>query len=317
MRLRPVSPVKALSNFFGSSTKLSQYLIPPPAAGDGPSSPSPTGRQPNVATKESADDGARGRFTVVDSADTPLSGSMFQLETTFNTYIVALHCRAGNIVGRALRQREGADELAVNELYNTLVEYPNQHQAAAEVPVDILFSAFEKFIANEWKDRMGEIISFELLQTMQLTFDRSPHSELSRRIKAILNELSPQNRRVLAAIVKLLYDLLEESGNDADRGALTASFAEILFLEGDPHQYITLLDRLVDDVDTFFDGKSMNLIIASVTNFPRHRSGWRTCFRTFAGSAELTSADAFGQHRIHQLNRIIIEEAFRLWYAQP
>lgn len=34
-----------------------------------------------------------------------------------------------------------------------------------------------------------------------------------------------------------------------------ATFAEALVLEGNPHEYITLLDRLVDDFDRLFDGK--------------------------------------------------------------
>lgn len=48
--------------------------------------------------------------------------------------------------------------------------------------------------------------------------------------------------------------LLDASGNDGDRGALMATFAEALVLEGNPHEYITLLDRLVDDFDRLFDG---------------------------------------------------------------
>jgi hypothetical protein len=49
--------------------------------------------------------------------------------------------------------------------------------------------------------------------------------------------------------------LLDASGNDGDRGILIASFAEALIMEGNPHEYITLLDRLVDDFDNLFDGK--------------------------------------------------------------
>lgn len=49
--------------------------------------------------------------------------------------------------------------------------------------------------------------------------------------------------------------LLDASGNDGDRGALIASFAEALVLDGNPHDYITLLDRLVDDYDSLFDGR--------------------------------------------------------------
>lgn len=48
--------------------------------------------------------------------------------------------------------------------------------------------------------------------------------------------------------------LLDASGNDGDRGILIASFSEALISEGNPHECITLLDRLVDDFDNLFDG---------------------------------------------------------------
>lgn len=50
------------------------------------------------------------------------------------------------------------------------------------------------------------------------------------------------------------HSLLDASGNDGDRGVLIASFAEALVLDGNPHDYITLLDRIVDDYDSLFDG---------------------------------------------------------------
>ena len=84
--------------------------------------------------------------------------------------------------------------------------------------------------------------------------------------------MSPQNSRAFASTIKLLSEyiipqdsfllpaknyvsLLDASGNDGDRGALIASFADALVLDGNPHDYITLLDRLVDDYDSLFDGK--------------------------------------------------------------
>ncbi|EME40957.1 hypothetical protein DOTSEDRAFT_74496 [Dothistroma septosporum NZE10] len=52
--------------------------------------------------------------------------------------------------------------------------------------------------------------------------------------------------------MKLLADLLDGTGNDGDRGTLTACFAEVLVTEGNPHDYIALIDRFVDDTDTYF-----------------------------------------------------------------
>ena len=57
-----------------------------------------------------------------------------------------------------------------------------------------------------------------------------------------------------------LFSLLDASGNDGDRGALTATFAETLVSEGNPHDYITLLDRLVDDYDLLLEGKRINQV---------------------------------------------------------
>lgn len=65
------------------------------------------------------------------------------------------------------------------------------------------------------------------------------------------------------------YSLLDASGNDGDRGALIVTFAEALVLDGNPQEYITLLDRLVDDYDNLFDGKEsdwyhIKLLLTSV-----------------------------------------------------
>ena len=84
--------------------------------------------------------------------------------------------------------------------------------------------------------------------------------------------MSPQNSRALAATIKLIseyvvsserfrswadrnHSLLDASGNDGDRGALIASFAEALVPDSNSHDCMTLLDRLVDDYDSLFDGK--------------------------------------------------------------
>ncbi len=40
-------------------------------------------------------------------------------------------------------------------------------QAAAEVSVDVLFAAFEKFLAGVWKEQMGAVMSAQLLSEIQ------------------------------------------------------------------------------------------------------------------------------------------------------
>lgn len=69
--------------------------------------------------------------------------------------------------------------------------------------------------------------------------------------------------------------LLEASGNDGDRGALIASFAEALVHDGNPHDYITLLDRLVEDYDTLFgdtNNGERNLTGSATNSLQRNRS---------------------------------------------
>ena len=55
---------------------------------------------------------------------------------------------------------------------NVVVEDSSQYQATAEVPVDVLFSAFEKFLHNEWANRMGLILPPAILQKMQVLFGK-------------------------------------------------------------------------------------------------------------------------------------------------
>ena len=66
------------------------------------------------------DDIAHNKVTLINASATDAKDSLLHLEATFNAYIVALRARSGNVVGKILRGRAGADELIVNELYNTL-----------------------------------------------------------------------------------------------------------------------------------------------------------------------------------------------------
>ena len=184
-----------------------------------------------------------------DASKSPLA----LLEETLVAYIVALRSRSGNVVGKILQARASADEVSVNELYNILLEDPSKFEAAAIVSVDVLFAAFEKFLRRAWRERMGPVLAPSLVKDMQSNFDAGKPTIFTQHFKQCLEEMSPQNGRAFAAIVKLLSDLLDASGNDGDRGVLIASFAEALILVGDPHEYIMLLDRVVEDYDSLFD----------------------------------------------------------------
>ena len=274
---RPISPVKLLSNFLNNglssqpSTPCKQredYPVMRDIPRMLPPLPSSTENGDSSGDKLSIND----RQATIQANVTETRDSLALLEDTLTTYIVALRSRSGNIVGRVLRGRNAADKLAVNELYNTLVEDPARIQAAAEAPVDVLFVAFENFLKSAWRNRMGPLLARGVPEKMQAAFDVGRPVEFAQRFKNSLEEMTPQNKRAFTATVKLLSGLLDASGNDGDRGALIASFAEALIQDGAPHDFIPLFDRLVEDYDTLFDYGSDTVAGLSLDSLKRSRS---------------------------------------------
>ena len=195
------------------------------------------------------DSDAPGSFRDESRPTNPL----VRLEETFTGYVAALQSRKGNVVGKIIRNRAAADELSINAIYNTFIENPFDQRAAGEVTVDVLFVAFEKFLRLAWKDQMGYVMSVQTLDALQERAVRSFSGEFAEYVRGVLSEMAPQNRRAFIAVVKLLADLLDGCGNDGDRGALTVAFAELLIVEGEPHDYINLLDRMVEEQERLFD----------------------------------------------------------------
>ncbi|PYH44545.1 putative Rho guanyl nucleotide exchange factor [Aspergillus saccharolyticus JOP 1030-1] len=261
-KFRP-SPSKLLSSLLGGHQSKEQNAgsvkMPSSAAllGEFPRMPPPRGNIPRSNTLPSAFPGKEEspvKISVVGAPPSKGQESPFSaLEQTFAAFALALQSRSGNIVGRSLRGRDNVDRSSVNELYNILLEDPGKIQAAAEVPVDTLFVAFETFMANAWREHMGPVMDSASLSSLQSQFDSMFPRDFEESFRRFLADMSPQNRRALASMIRLLAELLDASGNDGDRGALTAAFAEVLTVEGDPMQYISLLDRLVDDFDNLFD----------------------------------------------------------------
>jgi hypothetical protein len=276
---RPPSPSKLLSSLLGggqsrestpsaktpsSATLLGEFpKMPPPRANISRSNTLPS----VFPGKEDKKEESQIKISVVGAAPSKGSDSPFSiLEQTFAAYVLALQSRSGNIIGRTLRGRDNVDRSEVNELYNVLLEDPGRIQAAAEVPVDTLFVAFETFMTNAWQEQMGPVLESASLKSLQSQFDTMYPREFDESFRRYIADMSPQNRRALASLVRLLAELLDASGNDGDRGALTAAFAEILTAEGDPMQHISLLDRLIDDFENLFeefvpDGASLEGIL--------------------------------------------------------
>ncbi|KAK4544435.1 hypothetical protein LTR36_004326 [Oleoguttula mirabilis] len=313
---RPRSPRKLLSTFLASTGPGSQppaFMkkdlppLPPPVSvlRAPPSSmapPQPPSRESRPSSKDQATPKSISSMRSTEQLRNPVK----KLEETLSTYMIALQHRKGNIVGRSLKMRALADELAVNELYNNLLEDPNMMVLAAQAAVDVLFAAFEKFLNVAWKEHIGQIVPYTVFHDIQVKAETLFPIDFDEYFRSTMRTLPPQNQRAFKGIMKLLADLLDGTGNDADRGALTAAFAEVLVTESNPHDFIALIDRFVDDTDTYFgepleegqragDGpgsihkraRSVNSAsISSNTSSLRKKFGFGTLSRTNSKSEE-------------------------------
>jgi hypothetical protein len=254
---RPHSPVKMLSSFFGGSVgreggtrKLQRSahtlgeiprIAPPPQS----ASSRPYSRDGDTSRPASSNKNAS--FNAGAPTD-----SLVRLEESLANLTLALHARKGNIVGRSVRARAVADELMVNELYNSILENPSNLDLAAQSSVDVLFAVFEKFLNIAWKERMGPVLSHATLVSLQMRSDSMYPGEFEDFFRTTVNEFSPQNQRALRAVIQLLAELLDGTSNDGDRGILTAAFAEMIVPAGNANDFISLMDRLVQDIEALF-----------------------------------------------------------------
>lgn len=256
--VRPTSPVKMISNFlsantsFGTNSSNNTKLQKASSFNNVPSMPPP----PSSSISRPGSSPELRPFGSNSSMQTerPVN-QLVRLEETCTGYIAAIQARKGNVVGKVLRNRIAADELSVNDLYNSFIENPyNSHHKADEASVDVLFMAFEKFLNLAWREQMGSVLSLEMLKGLLDMAEKLFPGDFEDYVRTAFGEMAPQNRRAFIALVKLLADLLDGCGNDGDRGALTITFAELLVpLEANPHDFVNLLDRMVEDCDKLFD----------------------------------------------------------------
>lgn len=122
---RPISPVKLISNFLNAGMGIPSHS-PQKLYGD---SPALSGLAPKLRplslrfksdeSQSSRENLSNSKVTVIDNGE-KVKTTLTLLEDTFGAYISALRLRSGNVMGKVLRGRLGADELVVNELYNIL-----------------------------------------------------------------------------------------------------------------------------------------------------------------------------------------------------
>ncbi|KAI1409198.1 hypothetical protein F5Y13DRAFT_193674 [Hypoxylon sp. FL1857] len=260
------SPVKYLSSFLGGSsasdgtsspkhqrnlTGEAPVLLPPPQLSRSNSSRDANSLYGSAKSRE----GIRIGGMDDDRPENPL----VRLEQTFTGYMASLQARKGSFIGRTLLNRSAVDELSVNDLYNKLIESPFDIDASSELTSDVVFAAFEKFVRIAWREQMGPIMTPKALDALQERASKRLPGDFADFVHFLFADMAPQNRRAFTALIKLLADLLDGCGNDSDRGALTLAFSELLVDDGTAHNYINLLDRLVEDCDRIFDDGSSSL----------------------------------------------------------
>lgn len=255
------SPVKMLTSFLSSSASASDAALTPKL------------QRPPVSALFSPPSISRSNSSIKDSAslygsakskegiklgidDDRPENPLVRLEQTFTGYMACLHARKGNFIGRMILNRGAVDELSVNDLYNKLIESPFDVEGSSDLSADVVFVAFEKFVRIAWRDQMGPIMTLKSLDALQERASKRVPGEFADFVRFLFADMAPQNRRAFTALIKLLADLLDGCGNDVDRGALTLAFSELLVDDGTGHNYINLLDRLVEDCDRIFDGAS-------------------------------------------------------------
>ncbi|ROW14058.1 hypothetical protein VPNG_04188 [Cytospora leucostoma] len=252
------SPVKMLSSFLtGSTSDIASQGSPKPQRGMLSPPPVITRAGSWKESRESLVDSIRSRGsrdTIGMSADDDrIENPLVRLEQTFTGFIACLHSRKGHFLGRLMLNRASADELTVNDLYNRLIESPFDLEASSEVNTETVFVTFEKFVRIAWREQMGPVMSSQHLDLLLERASRRVPGEFGDFVRYLFNEMAPQNRRAFTALIKLLANLLDGCSNDSDRGALTLAFAELLVDDGSAHNYINLLDRLVEDCDRIFE----------------------------------------------------------------
>ncbi|KAL7629001.1 hypothetical protein AAE478_000519 [Parahypoxylon ruwenzoriense] len=253
------SPVKYLSSFLGGSSASDAVASPKhqrTLTGDTPSLlPGQLSRSNSSRDANSLHGSAKSRdgIRIGGIDDDRPENPLVRLEETFTGYMASLQARKGSFIGRTLLNRSTVDELSVNDLYNKLIESPFDIDASSELTPDVIFVAFEKFVRIAWREQMGPIMTPKALDALQERASKRLPGDFADFVHYLFADMAPQNRRAFTALIKLLADLLDGCGNDSDRGALTLAFAELLVDDGAAHNYINLLDRLVEDCDRIFD----------------------------------------------------------------
>ncbi|KAK3307295.1 uncharacterized protein B0T15DRAFT_172860 [Chaetomium strumarium] len=273
------SPVKLLSNLLaGNTASSSSTSVDSAGIGGSRHKHTRSNSQRDVTVLSgSLKDRDIPRLMVEEEApDNPL----MRLEQTFTGFVANMQARKGYFIGRTLLSRSMADELAVNDLYNRLIEFPFDLDAASELGTEVIFAAFEKFIRIAWREQMGPVMTMQALGALQVRASKKVVGDFADFVRFLFSDMAPQNRRAFTALIKLLADLLDGCSNDGDRGALTLAFAELLVDDGSASDYINLLDRLVEDCDRIFEKTDQMDPISLLLQSSPYDPSWTASYRS-------------------------------------
>lgn len=123
---RPISPVKLISNFLNAGMGIPShspqkfYSDSAALSGLAPKLRPLSLRFKSDESQSLRDNLANSKVAGIETNVEKAKTTLTLLEDTFGAYISALRLRSGNVMGKVLRGRVGADELVVNELYNIL-----------------------------------------------------------------------------------------------------------------------------------------------------------------------------------------------------
>lgn len=253
--IRSHSPVKAITNLFGSSASSKDMVrgavmsLRSPVLVDGPRftpTTRPSLKTYSPVTTHNHHNREDSQVTLVDFDLRPKAKNpLFSLETTFATYVLAIRMRKDDVIAKAVARRALAPEAEVNELYNVLLDDSTNVEKAAQAAVGVLFAAFEKFLTGIWKTKMGSVIDGATLAKLEVASAMCSNSDREQHFAIAIRQLAPQNQRALRAVIDLLAELLTRMANDGDKGLLTAVFAEMLVEDCDPRDSIPLLEQLL------------------------------------------------------------------------
>lgn len=253
------SPVKIFSSFWAGGSNQNQNGSEPSSATPKLQRPLSIHRNNSQHSFLSSLGSIRGKDgEKIATEEIRPENPLVRLERTFVGYVAALQARKGLIIGRTLLNRAMTDELVVNDFYNKLIETPYDLEATSDVPTEVIFVAFEKFLRIAWTEQIGPVMSVQALNTLQERANKKVPGEFADFVNFLFGDMAPQNRRAFTSLIKLLADLLDACGNDSDRGALTLAFSELLVCDGSAPNYINLLDRLVEDCDRIFEEPGLN-----------------------------------------------------------